>query len=339
MNKLLILFAATLIFSSCEREEKLYPEPFVPVGIQTATFAMGENYANQLWFEFSTQKTASNPFGLWDIAFASDASNRIIINGGKHNSFGIAAFPGKDFKDICQIDAGKTDWAYDNPKGDPDSLAFSGWFDMNGPGKALGKDVLYILNRGADSLGNKKFIKLKIISREGGVYHFQWGTLTDTIPVFDIYQRVNTDYNYSYYSFSFEKEVYNEPFTNDNWDIVFTTYKQNVYEESFGIMMPYVLRGVLVNPKNVKVCELYNKIAFEKIDLTYALNQTYSDYYNEIGYDWKLWNMTANKYTVDQNRIYLIRDNKGNYFKMKIVDFYDDQGRKGFPKLAWELLK
>jgi len=25
--------------------------------------------------------------------------------------------------------------------------------------------------------------------------------------------------------------------------------------------------------------------------------------------------------------------------KMKFVDFYDDQGRKGYPKMAWEILQ
>jgi hypothetical protein len=300
---------------------------------------MGENYANQLWFEFSTQKSASNPFGLWDLAFSCDESNRIIMNTGKHGESGITKFEGKDFRDVCQIDVGKVNWNYDNPNGAHDSLALSGWFNSNGPGKVIGKDVLYILNRGADTLGAKKFIKFKILSKEGGVYHFQWGLLTDTTPANDIYIRINPEYNFAYYSFTFEKEVYNEPFTNSNWDIVFTTYKQTVYEESFGVLMPYVLRGVLINPKNVQVCELNNKIAYEKIDLAYAQTQFYTGFLNEIGYDWKLWNMTANKYTVDQNKVYLIKDGKGNLFKMKFVDFYDDQGRKGFPKMAWELLK
>lgn len=331
--------AILLLISSCEKEEELYPAPVVPAGIQTATFAMGENYENQLWFEFSSQKTVANPFGLWDIAFSSDASNRVMINCGKHGSFGIAVFENKDFADITQIDPSRQNWAFDNPNGDPDSLAFTGWFDQVSPGKAVGRSCLYVLNRGADSLGNKKYIKIKMIGREGGVYHFQWSPLEDTTPSRDIYIRINPDYNFAYYNFSLEAEVYNEPLPNNKWDIVFTTYKEPVYEESTGKYLPYVLRGILINPGTVQVCELNNKIAFEKIDLAYAKGLTYTRKLNEIGYDWKIWSLTANKYTVDQNKIFVLINAQGNYFKMKVVDFYDDLGRKGYPKLAWELLK
>jgi hypothetical protein len=65
----------------------------------------------------------------------------------------------------------------------------------------------------------------------------------------------------------------------------------------------------------------------------------FSPSYEEIGFDWKIWSLTANKYTVDQNKVYVIIDSKGDYYKLKFVDFYDDQGRKGYPKMAWEILK
>jgi hypothetical protein len=335
------LFTAILLvsLSACEKSEKLYPAPVVPKGIQTATFAMGENYENQLWFEFSTQRTWSNPFGIWDIGFSCSENNEIIINSGRHGSYGAIHYDNADFGDITTVDQAREKWHYDNPNGAPDSLAFSSWYLPGGSGKITGKDRLYILNRGADSLGNKKFIKLKIVGREGGVYHFQWSLLEDSIPTNDIYLRINTNYNYVYYNFTLEKEVYNEPIDKECWDLLFTTYKEEVKDDVTQKYYPYILRGVLINPNKVRVCELNNKIAFEQIDLEFAQTQNYSPFRNEIGYDWKIWNLSANKYTVDQNKIYLIQDTKGNFFKLKFVDFYDDQGRKGFPKLAWELLK
>jgi hypothetical protein len=338
-----ITLSSALVFllalTSCEKQEKLYPAPVVPKGIQTATFAMGENYENQLWFEFSTQKTFSNPFGIWDIGFSCSDNNNIIINSGRHGSYGVIYFDNADFKDVLTVDPSREHWLYDNPKGVSDSLAFSDWVLTSGAGKAIGKDRLYVINRGADSLGVKKFIKFKVLGREGGVYHFQWSLLEDSIPEKDIYLRITPDYNYVYYNFSLEKEVYNEPVNNASWDILFTTYKEEVKDEATGKFYPYILRGVLSNPNKVKVCELNNKISFDRIDLDFAKNQNYSPFQNEIGYDWKIWNLSANKYTVDQNKIYLIVDAKGNYFKLKFVDFYDDLGRKGYPKLAWELLK
>ena len=79
------MLVAVLGLASCEKEEALYPKPNVPVGIQTQTFAMGENYENQLWFDFETQKTYSNQFGNWDIAVSCQDDPSIIICGGKNS--------------------------------------------------------------------------------------------------------------------------------------------------------------------------------------------------------------------------------------------------------------
>ena len=51
---------ATAFFTACEKPEPLYPQPKTSLGVQSQIFAMGENYANQLWFDFATQKTESN---------------------------------------------------------------------------------------------------------------------------------------------------------------------------------------------------------------------------------------------------------------------------------------
>ena len=170
-------------------------------------------------------------------------------------------------------------------------------------------------------------------------YHFKWAVLSDTAATHDVYIQTNNSYNYCYYNFGIEKEVQNEPLNRDNWDLMITTYKQVVKEETLGQTMPYILRGVLTNPNKVKVVELNNKIPFDQIDLTYAKALVFSNYLNEIGYDWKTWSLSANKYAINQNKVFIILDAKGNYFKMRFVDFYNDLGEKGYPKIAWELLK
>ncbi|MBL7812899.1 MAG: HmuY family protein [Bacteroidetes bacterium] len=330
-------------FSACERPEKLYPEPVAPVGIQTQIFGMGENYEHQLWFEFSTQNTVTNDPSVWDIGFSCREDATIIVNGGKHATFGVTRYPGYDFKDLTYLSAQQIqsiDWQFDNPKGDPDSLAFRNWADYTGAGVFTGKDQLYLINRGADSMGTRKFVKLKVLSRENGVYHIQWGYLADTAATHDEYLLVNNDRNFLYYNFTICKQVDNEPLPRDGWDIVFTTYRKTILDELNNYKpYPYILRGVLFNPNKVKALRIPTKTEWSKVDLALAKSLTLSSDLDIIGYDWKIWNLSANKYTVDQNKIYIILDTKGNYFKMKFVDFYDDQGRKGYPKMAWELLK
>ncbi len=160
--------------------------------------------------------------------------------------------------------------------------------------------------------------------------------------IFDsITQRVtlktNESRNYVYYSFGKQREVENEPVDNKNWDVVFTTYKDAIPDIN-GVIYPYIIRGVLINTKKVEVAEVSDVIPFN--DLTYAdaIQNTYSKTLNEIGYDWKEYDQDASKYTIVPNKYYLLRTDKENYFKLRFVDFYDDQGRKGFPKMAWELL-
>lgn len=337
--KIFIPLLLTLaLFSGCEKKEKLYPPPVWPAGTQTQTFGMGENYENQIWFEFSTQKTEFNRHDVWDIAFAAGESHQIYVNGGKNAFFGVAKFPGSDFNSFQVIDIKNTKWEFDNPDGGTDSLVFTNWCNYNGNGKFSGKDILYVIDLGDDTLGIKRYVKLKVLGREGGNYHIQWSNLQDTIPVNDVYLTTNEKYNLIYYNFALKKEVYNEPMEKLNWDIVFTTYKKSLPEGN-GTYIPYVLRGVLSNSPKVKVAEVTGIFSYEDIKLSHAQSALFSDAADEIGYDWKIWNLSANKYTVDQKKVFIIQDTKGDLYKMKFVDFYDDMGRKGFPKMAWELLK
>lgn len=338
-NFLFILCSVSLVFAvSCEKPEKLWDKPNVPAGIQTQVFGMGENYENQLWFEFSSQNTATNHHDIWDIAFASDDRHVILVNGGKNAFFSVAKFQGADFNSFTSIDIKKTVWDFDNPSGESDSMVMDGWCEKSGPGKYTGKGILYVFDLGEDSLGLARYIKLKILSRDNGVYHINWGLLSDTVATHDEFLRTSESKNYIYYNFTQQKEVYNEMLDKNNWDIVFTTYKKWIPDE-FGTPTAYVLRGVISNPNNVRVAELTGKNNFDDIDITILNGLAFSSAYDEIGYDWKLWSFTANKYTVDQSKIYIIQDSKGDYYKMKFVDFYDDLGRKGYPKMAWEHLK
>jgi hypothetical protein len=199
-----------------------------------------------------------------------------------------------------------------------------------------------VLDLGEDSLSLKKkrYVKLQLLSRIGGVYHFSWGYLLDTLPTHDVYLPSNPTKNYTYYNFLMADTVVNEPTRNNNWDLVFTTYKRYIPDPQTAVPTPYIVRGVLSNKNGVQVYEVPNVglNTWDQINLAYAKSVNYSPCMDEIGYDWKIWNMSANKYTM-ANKIYVVKDTRDNYFKLKFVDFYDDNGHKGYPKMAWELLK
>lgn len=344
MNKSIFIISLALLgfLFGCERKEKLYPKPVVPVGIQFKDFNLGDNYENQIWFDIETQNISVNSHEIWDIAFASDASNRILINGGKNGNYGVAVVKAHDLS-FGKIDPTTLTYTFDNPSGEDDSLVFDNWYRIAGPGDYRGKDSVYIIDRGNDSFGTRRYVWMQMMGRTGGNYHFLWNFITDTshVNAHDVTFFAPTDYNYAYYSFQTASLVNNEPLPNTDWDLVFTTYKQYIPDPSNGNKpYPYILRGVLSNPYLVKVYEVpaVNATTWDQLTLSYATTVPFSSKFDEIGYDWKIWNMSANKYTM-ANKIYIVRDTKGNYFKLRFVDFYDSNGKKGVPKMAWEILK
>ena len=328
---------ATAFFTACEKPEKLYPQPKTSLGVQSQIFAMGENYANQLWFDFATQKTETNAFGLWHMGFSCDPSQpRVSINGGISASFGVARFAGSSFGKITADSIKKVQWHFDNPNGDPDSSAFPQAFVKNGTQWEV-NDYTYVIDLGDKIKDSTRYVQLKFNGcKPGQSYDFEYKNLEPNGFLRKQTITVNRDKNFVYYQFLAHRIVDNEPFNNDQWDILFTTYKESVPDAN-GVPYPYVIRGVLINSKKVSVAQL-DKVDFNTIDKAYASAVLYGKKQDEIGYDWKQYDQTAERYTMVPNRVYLIKTTDA-IIKMKFVDFYNDQGVKGYPKMAWEILQ
>ena len=328
---------ATAFFTACEKPEKLYPQPKTSLGVQSQIFAMGENYANQLWFDFATQKTETNAFGIWHMGFSCDPSQpRVSINGGISASFGVARFAGSSFGKITADSIKKVQWHFDNPNGDPDSSAFPQAFVKNGTQWEV-NDYTYVIDLGDKIKDSTRYVQLKFNGcKPGQSYDFEYKNLEPNGFLRKQTITVNRDKNFVYYQFLAHRIVDNEPFNNDQWDILFTTYKESVPDAN-GVPYPYVIRGVLINSKKVSVAQL-DKVDFNAIDKAFASAVVYGKKQDEIGYDWKQYDQTAERYTMVPNRVYLIKTTDA-IIKMKFVDFYNDQGVKGYPKMAWEILQ
>jgi len=336
-NIVFVTLLAVGIFTACEKPEPLYPQPKTSVGVQSQIFAMGETYANQLWFDFATQKTETNAFGLWHMAFSCDPNQpRVSINGGISASFGVAKFAGNSFGKITTDSLKKATWYFDNPNGNPDSSAFPLSF-VNTAGQWDIGNYTYVIDLGDKIKDSTRYVQLKFGGcKPGQWYEFEYGNVNQKNGYRKQTMTINPAKNFVYYHFLDHRTVDNEPLNKDQWDILFTTYKESVPDAN-GVHYPYVIRGVLINTHKVEVAEL-NKIDFNSVDKTYALSARYSRKQDEIGYDWKQYDQAAERYTMVPNRVYLLKTPDA-YIKVKFVDFYDDQGRKGYPKMAWEILQ
>jgi hypothetical protein len=248
----------------------------------------------------------------------------------------VARFAGSSFGKITTDSIKKVKWHFDNPNGDPDSSAFPSAFVKNGAQWEV-NDYTYVIDLGDKIKDSTRYVQLKIKDcKPGQSYDFEYKNLEPNGFLRKQNIALNMDKNFVYYQFLAHRIVDNEPFNNEQWDILFTTYKESVPDAN-GVPYPYVIRGVLINPKKVSVAQL-NNMPFDAVNLTTAQSVSFSKKQDEIGYDWKQYDQTAERYTMVPNRVYLIKTTDA-IIKMKFVDFYNDQGIKGHPKMAWEILK
>lgn len=337
--------------SSCLKKEKLYKKPEYPTGLQSQEFDLNaaNGYDNQLYFSFSTQKAYTNK-PVWDIALSTDPTDlRVIFNSANDATLkdGIATLS-KSMNSVIEINQ-VTKLLFDNPDGNIAENATGIWYDsasLFAP-YVKGKDnVVYVVKMNKDSFiaNDTKYIKLQIkeYDKANAAYTIEWGRLNQVSGFNRMIVTCDLNYNFMYLNFNVNGTcglTQNEPAPKTDWDIVFTRYRETIPDPINGGFGPYRVAGVLINPYKTKVYELGTAVKWEDVNYSLALSKTFTSTLNEIGYDYKTFDFSVGVYTINQARIWLVKDQDGNYFKLKFISFYNNAGDKGYPRLAWELLK
>ena len=97
-----------------------------------------------------------------------------------------------------------------------------------------------------------------------------------------------------------------------------------------------MVSGVLINSHKISVAYDTSNI-FEEINIEDVQNYNFSNCDDVIGYDWKTYSFESNNFTINQTKIYIIK-NSSEYFKLKFIDFYNELGEKGFPQFKIQKL-
>ncbi|MES2560923.1 MAG: HmuY family protein [Bacteroidota bacterium] len=320
------LLLLTLFLGACEKPEELWKLP--PSGQETlASVNMGATYDNAVFFTLHTGAIETKNIYSWHLGFASGATEHdIILNGG--NEVQIHQTNDTSFS-ITPIVKPKTEWLWDNPNGKIDSTAFSGWYDTLTNTTA---NKVYLID-----LGNKsivKFKKLKILSVNPTDFVIRYANLDGSQ---EITMRIpkNTRTNYTYCNLDNNTIIPFEP-ENQTWDILFTRYRYVYYDME--PITPYYVNGVLINTKHVWIAET-KQFSFEEIDLAKANQLLLTQKADEIGFDWKFFDLNGSgKYVVDSKKIFIIKNKDGYLYKLRFIDFYDESGAKGVPKFAYQRL-
>ncbi len=323
-NSLLIILTFVLLLTSCEKVESPVVLP-VKGGTDLFRVDMGEEYENQIFFDFSTRQVVmTSKVNSWDLAFDADPKGyHVFMNGGKnifitnthtHNPAEITAMKASAVADSC--------WKFDAPSGMTDSTGLGEWRDGAGNSK---KEVFIV------KFHDGTYKKIILLDVNNASYTMAYGdiasTTLDTIEI-----PKDPTYNYAYFSFANNgKLVLPEP-PKESWDIVFTRYRYIYYDLN---NFPYSVNGVLLNPFNTAAAA-DSVTAFSDITYSNATPPNFSTHRDVIGWDWKLYNFNTGMYEVKPWKNYVLKSRTGYYWKLHFVDFYGPTGMKGSPSFEFE---
>lgn len=316
--KKILLIALIPLLGACFKKEIPVEKPVTDA--ITSQVELGGNYANQIYYDLETNSILrQNNREVWDLAFESGENGfHILLNESRVMA---AALSSETDINALTSDAGLT-YTWDLHTGNLDSTAIGDW-------QSLGKVYAIDLGTGLSgtSLGKKK---LKVLSVSNTEYQIQFADLgstsshTFTIPK-------STVAGFTYFSMTGNGALMDIEPAKETWDLVFTAYC-HVFDEH----TPYSVVGVLSNRYGVKVQEV--SVPFGDLKHSDIVESAFEDRINVIGYDWKIYDFDNGTYVVSSNRTFVVKTINGRYYKLRFVDYYDQNGVKGAPKFELQEL-
>ena len=313
-NSLVYCIIILGVFTACEKDE--IPVAKLDRG-NTITQSVNEStYTNQLYFDLETNSFVKSIEKLdWDIAFGCGEHHELILSNTS-KSVSVAKIANSNFEDITSIDG--LEFVFESSTGHPDSTAFDNWNYTD----------VYIIDFGYNDAGIPQgHGKLKLISNSESEVSFEYGLLDDITPK-NIILTKDDDYNAIFFSIKNQSIVEVEPPKAD-WDLCFTQYIY--YFHTFETH--YLVSGVLLNRSGVMAyhheSKDYTNLSFNDLD-----PNDFTANLDAVGYDWKVF--SGGTYTTFSDYNYMIQSTEGFYFKLHFIDFYNDQGEKGFAKFEFQ---
>ena len=314
-----VLLALIPVLMSCEKEEKKYAPGLD--GVFTA--GIGDDYTNQLYFNLQTASFISENTRDASTLLLDAGTNGAGLRLNSANFMFAKDALTSDFESVTDT-IGIGSKRYDFPTGNPARFALAGAID------ALGQPTqqVFVLVMGFDAsfheLGLKK-IQVKEVTSQG--YTIRCARLNNTEDT-TLFVPKDVTRNHRHLNLLSGENLTLEP-PSANWHLHFTQYTDYDITEA-GDTIPYLVRGVLLNPGEVEVAKLGNA-DFNALSRADAQAATYTREENIIGYDWKIFTLATGQYEVVPNAFFL-RDSQGNYYKLRFVEYYNDLGEKGYAK-------
>jgi hypothetical protein len=178
--------------------------------------------------------------------------------------------------------------------------------------------------------------KFRILSGDKSGYVLEWQSIWASGTPNRVELTKDSNYNFAY--FAFDKGVVMPEPPKNTWDILFTRYRDTLWDDKTG-WIPYVVTGVLTNPYKTEAAA-DSLDDFSTIDLAKAESLPLYPNRNVIGWDWKSYGLNSTgRYTVKPFKNYIISTQRGQLYKLHFLDYYNSAGVQGSPSFEFERLK
>jgi hypothetical protein len=305
----------SIFFFSCLKEETPVSAP-KPGNVETVQIEIGYPYTYQVYYDCGTNSVVkTNTKYDWDLSFECTPSGfHVLVNTAK--GIFVSNEGNVPFSSVTST-TGVT-WLWDAPSGNLDSTAFGNWQATNN---------VYIVDRQYNASGGHiGYKKIQIQSVDNLSYTFKYADLDGNNEITYI---INKDASRNFIHFNFDnggQTLFLEPNKN-NWDLLFS----NHYHKFSNLPLPFVLTQVLTNKSNGVLVAEDNNNNFFNITLKDTSNYTFTNIWDEIGYDWKIRDSQNNSFTIDAKKSFIVKTTEGLFYKIRFIDFYNNVGVKGYP--------
>jgi hypothetical protein len=319
-----ILVVFVVLLSSCWKDEEPFILPAAGDAIQSEV-SLGPTYDKMIYFNVNTQEFVIRDFKSWDLSFQTGENEfHVFLNTG--NLMLVHETNLTDFDATYSLVSGM-EWRYDLPNGNLDSTAIGKWWSgADGTSKGL----VYVIDMGITYTEGERYKKFQVEKADATGYTINIGDLNDNTTNRSFFIPKDDKRNLAHFNITSGTVITDLEPEKDNWDLWFTSYN-HIFHDQGPEPIPYQVRGVLQNSANgVRVYEERTK-SFDEIDIDYAASLSLDDDADVIGYDWKNYDQDAGRYTVDNSITYIIKTVSGYYYKVRFIDYYDQNGLVGTP--------
>lgn len=319
MKNIILLLLLSLLPGCFPQDDKVAPRDIDLVEIPWSM------YDYQAWFSLRDMTvTSHNLFSDWDLGFESNGTgHHIILNTSRFMYAGKTE--STDFKgitsNICDT------MIYDDSNGNLKNTAIGNWADFTNTDNPVFPKKVYIIDLGSDNNGDLYGFKKVVFDHFANDTYFIHFSNLDGSDEHDF--QVGTDPKRTYTLFSFKNggSIASVQPVNSDWDLCFTQYSTILYDDN-NVATPYLVRGVYLNPEGTTA-------ASDTINSFYNMtpgdvdNYTLSSSQDAIGYLWK--DYKNDSYKINPDIFYVIKDQRGEYYKLKFAGYYNKSGARGYP--------